>query len=209
MRIYDGLRQYGGVGVTFPFDTWSVDRSDVLRGPASVIYGDGAIGGVVNIVPRKPRHGPVENEIQATVGTDETARLGLDSSGSITDTLSYRVDLSGNRSDNWVDRGDSRDVTFSGGLQWEASRDLSLRLSHAYGYQEHMAYFGTPLVDGRQLADLREKNYNVDDGTIRYRDQWTELDALWTPEYSPTDRAKLYHIRSKRDWRNAESYLYN
>lgn len=209
MRLYDGLRQYGGVGVTFPFDTWSVDRIDVLRGPASVIYGDGAIGGVVNIVPRKPRHGPVENEIQATVGTDETARLGLDSSGSITDTLSYRVDLSGNRSDNWVDRGDSRDVTFSGGLQWEASRDLSLRLSHAYGYQEPMAYFGTPLVDGRQLDALREKNYNVDDGTIRYRDQWTELDALWTPDDSTTVRAKLYHIRSKRDWRNAERYVYN
>lgn len=209
MRLYDGLRQYGGVGITFPFDTWSVERIDVLRGPASVIYGDGAIGGVINVVPRKPRHGPVENEIQATLGTDDTARLGLDSSGSITDTLSYRVDLSGNRSDNWVDRGDSRDATFSGALQWEATRDLSLKLSHAYGYQKPMAYFGTPLVNGQQLEDLREKNYNVSDGVIRYRDQWTELDAVWTPSEAATIKARLYHIRSKRDWRNAESYVYN
>src|SRR5690606_18030684 len=29
MRLYDGLRQYGGVGVTFPFDTWSVERIEV------------------------------------------------------------------------------------------------------------------------------------------------------------------------------------
>src|SRR5690606_11702406 len=99
MRLYDGMRQYGGVGVTFPFDTWSIERIEVLRGPASVIYGDGAIGGVVNIVPREPRHGPIENEVQAGIGTRDTARLGLDSSGSLSDTLSYRLNLSGNRSE--------------------------------------------------------------------------------------------------------------
>src|SRR5690606_12862650 len=91
----------------------------------------------------------------------------------------------------------------------EATRDLSLKLSHAYGYQKPMAYFGTPLIDGRQLDALREKNYNVEDGTIRYRDQWTELDALWTPGESTTVRARVYHIRSKRDWRNAERYVYD
>lgn len=209
MRLYDGLRQYGGVGATFPFDTWSVDRIEVLRGPASVIHGDGAIGGVVNIVPRKPRHGAIENEIQATAGTDNTARMGLDSSGSLSDTVSYRVDLSANRSDNWVDRGKSRDATFSGALQWEATNDLSLRLSHAYGYQKPMRYFGTPLVDGQQLDALRDKNYNVEDGVVRYRDQWTELDAVWTPGDSATLRAKLYHIRSKRHWHNAERYVHD
>jgi outer membrane cobalamin receptor len=57
MRLYDGTRQYGGVGVSFPFDTWSIDRIEVLRGPASVIYGDGAIGGVVNVIPKSPRAG--------------------------------------------------------------------------------------------------------------------------------------------------------
>lgn len=209
MRLYDGLRQYGGVGVTFPFDTWSVERIEVLRGPASVIYGDGAIGGVVNIVPRKPTHGPIENEAQATLGTDDTARFGLGSGGSITDRLTYRVDLSGNRSDNWVDRGDSRDMTFSGALQFDATPDLSLKFSHAYGYQKPMPYFGTPLVNGGQLDALRDKNYNVEDGTIRFRDQWTQLDGLWTPNDATTVRTRLYHVRSKRDWRNAERYVYN
>ena len=209
MRLYDGLRQYGGVGVTFPFDTWSVERIEVLRGPASVIYGDGAIGGVINVVPRQPRHGPIENEIEASVATDSTARLGLDSSGTISDTLSYRLDASGNRSDNWTDRGRSRDATFSGALQWEATADVSLKLSHAYGYQKPMAYFGTPLIGGQQLEALREKNYNIGDSVIRYRDQWTELDAMWTPNDQTTIRARLYHIRSKRHWRNAERYVYN
>jgi len=35
MQLYDGTRQYIGAGtVTFPVDTWSVARIDVLRGPA-------------------------------------------------------------------------------------------------------------------------------------------------------------------------------
>src|SRR5690606_38669907 len=207
MRLYDGMRQYGGVGLTFPFDTWSVERIEVLRGPASVIYGDGAIGGVVNVIPRKPTRGPVENELQATLGSDDTARLGLGSGGALGDRWSYRLDLSGASSDGWVDRGESRDATFSGALQWDATDDLSLRLSHAYGYQKPMRYFGTPLVDGQQLDALRDKNYNVEDGVVRYRDQWTELDAVWTPGDSATLRAKLYHIRSKRHWHNAERYV--
>ncbi|WP_175692000.1 Plug domain-containing protein, partial [Burkholderia anthina] len=35
-QLYDGVRPYGAIGITFPFDTWSVDHIDVLRGPASV-----------------------------------------------------------------------------------------------------------------------------------------------------------------------------
>ncbi|MEB2401302.1 MAG: TonB-dependent receptor [Alcaligenaceae bacterium] len=209
MRLYDGMRQYGGVGVTFPFDTWSVERIEVLRGPASVVYGDGAIGGVVNVIPRRPRQGPVENELQLTAGTERTGRFAFDSSGALTDKLAYRFDLSGSRSDNWVDRGESRDLTVSGALQWDATRDLRLTLSHAQGRQKPMRYFGTPLIEGRQADELRRKNYNVDDGLIRYRDAWTELDALWTPRDDVTVRAKLYNVRSKRDWRNAEKYVYN
>jgi len=209
MRLYDGTRQYGGVGVTFPFDTWSIDRIEVLRGPASVIYGDGAIGGVVNVIPKKPNRGPIENEVQATIGTDNTQRLGFGSGGAINDRLSYRLDVSGDRSDGWVDRGDSRNRTFSGAVQLDVSPEFSLRLSHAQGRQNPMRYFGTPLVNGQQLPALREKNYNVGDSTIQYRDHWTELAAQWTPSADTTVRSRLYRIDSQRYWRNAESYAYN
>lgn len=209
MRLYDGTRQYGGVGVSFPFDTWSIDRIEVLRGPASVIYGDGAIGAVVNVIPKKPTRGAIQNEVQATIGTDNTQRLGFGSGGAINDKLSYRVDLSGDRSDGWVDMGDSRNLSFSGALQLDVSADFRLKLSYAQGRQEPMRYFGTPLVNGQQLEALRKKNYNVSDSKIQYDDRWTELSAEWTPNADTTVRSKLYYIDSKRHWRNAESYVYN
>ncbi|MBM3225509.1 MAG: hypothetical protein FJZ47_17150 [Candidatus Tectomicrobia bacterium] len=54
-QLYDGTRLYVGAGtMTFPVDTWLLDRVDVLRGPASVIHGVGAIGSAMNYVPRQP-----------------------------------------------------------------------------------------------------------------------------------------------------------
>jgi len=210
MQLYDGTRQYGGLDITFPFDTWSVERIEVLRGPASVIYGDGAIGGVVNIISKKPSpRTPIQHEVQTSIGTNKTQRLGFGSGGAVSERLSYRLDMSGNRSNGWVDRGDHDNATFSGALQFDASRDLSLKLSHAYGDQRPMRYYGTPLIEGEQRAALRRKNYNVQDSLMRFRDHWTELAATWTPDDATRVRAHLHHINSTRDWRNAEYYDYN
>ncbi|WMJ69363.1 TonB-dependent receptor [Stenotrophomonas sp. 24(2023)] len=209
MRLYDGLRQYGGIGVTFPFDTWSIERIEVLRGPASVLYGDGAIGGVVNIVPKKPHLGAIENEVQLTLGSEDTARLGFGSGGALSPTLAYRVDASGNYSGGWVDRGRSADATFNGALLWQPRADLQFTLTHAEGYQAPMRYFGTPLVNGQQLDALRHRNYNVADSMIRFRDRWSQLDAVWTPNASVEWRTRLYQVDSQRDWRNAERYVFN
>lgn len=209
MRLYDGTRQYGGVGVSFPFDTWAIDRIEVLRGPASVIYGDGAIGGVINVIPKKPTRGPVRNEVQATLGTDGKRALAFGSGGAINAQWSYRLDISGDRSDGWVDRGDSSNRTVSGALRWDATQDFSLQLSHAQGRQKPMRYFGTPLIDGVQDPAIRERNYNVADSRIQYKDRWTELAAQWAPTGNAVVRSKLYHINSDRYWRNAETYVYN
>lgn len=209
MRLYDGTRQYGGVGVSFPFDTWPIERIEVLRGPASVVHGDGAIGGVVNIVPRKPTRGPVRSEVQATVGTQGQRALAYGSGGALGEQWSYRLDASGARADGWVDRGESSHRTFSGALRWDATPELSLQLLHSHGHQAPMRYFGTPLVNGVQDPALRRRNYNVLDSDIRYTDRWTELSAQWAPGNDVIVRSKLYHITSDRYWRNAEAYAHS
>jgi iron complex outermembrane receptor protein len=209
MQLYDGTRQYGGVSVSFPFDTWSVDHIEVLRGPEAVISGDGAIGGVINVVPKKPTRGAIRQEIQATVGTQGKAALAYGSGGSINDMLSFRFDASGDRSDGWVDRGDSRNQSISGALQLDVNPDLRVKLSMAQAKQNPMRYFGTPTVNGQQMYELRTKNYNVTDSQIEFKDRWTELAADWTPNQQTAVRSKLYQIKSERYWRNAEGYTYN
>ncbi len=209
MRLYDGMRQYGGAGITFPFSTWAVERIEVLRGPAAVIYGEGAIGGVVNVIPKQPTRGAVQNEVQAALGSEGTRRLAVGSGGALDERWSYRFDASGERSDGWVDMGDTSSRSVSGALRFDVTPELDLRLSAAQGRQKPMRYFGTPLVEGRQLEALRRKNYNVADSTIAYKDTWLDVLANWRPNERTTVRSRLYHIDSNRHWRNAEAYVYN
>lgn len=207
-QLYDGVRPYGAIGITFPFDTWSVDHIDVLRGPASVIYGEGAIGGVVNIVPKKPTRGPIRNELQAGGGTEGTARVAFGSGGAINDKLSYRFDISGNRSSNWVDRGNSRNLSISGALRYDVTSDLYVTASYAQGFQHPMQYFGVPLVNGARDRALDKKNYNVGDSDIAFRDNWATVSANWQPSDSLNVTSTLYRMKSNRHWKDAEYYTY-
>lgn len=209
MRLYDGSRQYGGVAVSFPFGTASIERIEVLRGPASVVHGDGAIGGVVNVVPKKPSRGPIGHKVQVRLGTRAERAVAFGSGGSASEHVSYRVDANADRSDGWVDRGQHSGRTFSGAIQWEAAPSFDLKLSHSQGQQRPMRYFGMPLIDGQPNEAIRERNYNVADSAMVFNDHWTELAARWTPNSRLALRSRLYRITSVRDWRNAEGYTYN
>ncbi|GJD31674.1 Metal-pseudopaline receptor CntO [Methylobacterium adhaesivum] len=209
-QLYDGTRLYVGAGtVTFPFDTWNVERIEVLRGPASVLYGDGAIGGVVNVVTKKPVFTPI-NEARAALGSDGLARLALDSGGPIGEALAYRFNISGNRSSGWMQpEGDFRNLAVSGALTLQATPDLAFTLSHDLGYQEPARYWGTPLVDGRILESIRFNNYNVRDAKIVWTDNWTQLKTEWNPSADITVRNTAYRLQSRRQWLDVEQYAFN
>ncbi|KAF0862667.1 TonB-dependent siderophore receptor [Pseudomonas sp. LD120] len=210
MQLYDGNRLYSGMGtVTFPVDTWAVERVDVLRGPASVLYGEGATGAVINTVSKKPFSGAIENRLRLGYGSFDRQQQALDSGGSLSDTLSYRLNLNRLRSNGWVDRGDASADFLSAALRWQASDDLAFTLAHDYGDQNPMNHFGTPLVNGRFHKSLREKNYNVSNDKQHYNDQWTRLSSEWQISDSLSANNELYYLKAQRRWQNAENYNVN
>ena len=136
MQLYDGAQFFIGSGtVTFPFDPWMVDRIEVLGGPGSVLYGTGAIGGVINVVPRKPNQTVFDNSLRVAGGSQNTWRAALGSGGPINEKVSYRADISHNQSDGWVDRGDTESTAVSATLRVAVSPTFNLALSEDYGYR--------------------------------------------------------------------------
>ncbi len=207
MTLFDGSRLYTGAGTqTFPVDPFMVERIDVIRGPASVLYGEGATGAVINVVPKKPFEGEVRNRLRLGYGSNDRQQLGLDSGGSLSDTLSYRVTLNQQQSNGWVDNGNSRSLAMSAALRWQTTDDLSFTLAHERGDSEPMSYFGTPLIDGRYRDSLRDKNYNLRNAVQRYNDEWTRLNSDWAINDNVSASNQLYYIKSRRHWRNAEAY---
>ena len=210
MQLYDGNRMYTGMGtVTFPVDTWAVQRVDVLRGPASVLYGEGATGAVVNVIPKKPFEGDIENHLRVGYGSYDSQQQAFDSGGSLTDTLSYRLNLNRLRSNGWIDRGDSSSDFISAALRWQATDDLAFTLAHDYGDQRPQNYFGTPLINGRLRDSLRNKNYNVRDDQQHYNDQWTRLTSDWQINDALSASNELYYLKAQRRWQNAENYNFD
>lgn len=210
MQLYDGNRLYTGMGtVTFPVDTWSVERVDVLRGPASVLYGEGATGAVVNVIPKKPFAGEIENHVRVGYGSFDSQQQAFDSGGSLTDTLSYRLNLNRLRSNGWVDRGNSSSDFISAALRWQATDDLTFTLAHDYGDQRPQNDFGTPLINGQLKDSLRNKNYNVRDDKQHYNDQWTRLTTDWQINDAVSASNELYYLKAQRRWQNAENYNFD
>ena len=209
MQLFDGEQLFVGAGtVTFPFDPWTVERIEVMGGPSSVLYGTGAIGGVINIVPRRPSTEVRENAIRIGTGSFGTWRAALGSGGPINERAAYRVDLSHNRADGWLDRyGEMSSTALAASFRFELTENLTLTLSEDYGDQQPERYWGTPSVAGQVDDSLRTTNYNVSDGRIRYEDSWTQARLEWEPSEGIRVRTGAQYLKADRHWRNLENYL--
>jgi iron complex outermembrane recepter protein len=209
LQLVDGIRLFPAAGtITFPTDPWMVERIDILSGPASVLYGQGALGGAVNIIPRKPGEDRTHIDAEIGYGSQDSFHAAAGIGGPATEHLTYRADISYRRSDGYVDRGHSRSLALSGTLRWKPADTLAITLRHDYGDQRPMRYFGTPLIDGKLDDRIARNNYNVVDSAVRFKDNRTTLQLDWRPSETITISNQVYRLTSKRFWRNLESYCW-
>ena len=208
LQLVDGIRLFPTAGtITFPTDPWNVERIEVLSGPSSVLYGQGALGGAINIVTKKPDE-PQRVDVEASYGSQDTAHLAAGIGGPLTDSIGYRFDASYRRSDGWVDRGQSESLSLGGAIRFTPSDSFSLTLRGDYGDIKPMEYFGTPLIDGQIDDRNKRRNYNVGDANMHFRDDRLTLTAEWQVSDSIALTNAVYRLSNKRRWYNLESYCW-
>jgi iron complex outermembrane receptor protein len=209
LQLYNGVRLFPTAGtITFPNDPWNIERIEVLSGPASVLYGQGALGGAINVIPKAPNPDRYEFRAEAGYGSQDTWHAAAGAGGPIAPTLSFRADASYRQSDGYVDRGDSDSVALSGALRFAPSEDFSLTLRDDYGDYHPMKYFGTPLIDSKLDTRIRHENYDIGDARMHWRDNRLALDGEWTVSEALQLRNTAYYLTSKRLWQNLETYCW-
>lgn len=206
--LYDGTKSLINSGsMSYPYDTWNVERIEVLSGAASVLYGQGGIGGAVNVVPRKPS-ATAEHTARAAAGSFDSARTAFDSTGPITDELLYRISVSQSESDGHVDRGDSSGLAASGSLAYEVSEALSLTVLLDYGDRDQATYNG--LVPANDVVDesRRKVNYAPYDAEVNFEDLRLTFVTDWQLGTNLKVKNTAYYLKGDRLWHDAYTLTY-
>lgn len=208
-KLYDGNNYYTMAGtITFPFDTWAVERVEILKGPASVLYGQGGIAGAYNVVPKSPS-AEFGGDVRLSFGQDDERYLGVGVTGALSDSVIGRIDYSNGESDNWVNNGSSDTEMLALALQWQAFEDLTLTFRYDAGDQSPLRYFGIPIVDSDFNDDWVGLNLSPADTRINYDDEITRLIADWDISDSVSVNAELFSLDTDRYWRTVETYSYD
>lgn len=129
-------------------ETANIERVEVLRGPASVLFGQGSIGGVTNLVTKKPLSEPFY-EISASIGSYDTYRGTADLSGPLNEsgTLRYRLNLAAGTEGSFVDFYDRDRYVAAAVLDWQLSEDTKLALDAEYSrFRQNTNAFGLPAI---------------------------------------------------------------
>ncbi|XKH01026.1 TonB-dependent siderophore receptor [Marinobacter nauticus] len=128
-RYVDGLRQIYGSYNTVRTNVYALESIEVLKGPSSMLYGQGDLGGIINAVSKLPQ-AEQDGEVWAQYGTFNRKQLALDITGPATKDgdLLYRVVALGRDSDTQVDYVENDGYVLAPSLTWRPNEGTSVTL---------------------------------------------------------------------------------
>ncbi len=186
--LRDGVRSVVGHNLSA-----TTDHIEVLKGPASLLYGALEPGGLVNVISKRPQYtqsttitGSAYSEGGGTLSVDTTGPLG--ESG-----LAYRLVAERQHEDYWRNYGTNEHTLVAPSLSWTGER-ASLTLS--YEYNDYSSPFdrGTVFVDGHPAA-------------VSYS---TRLDEKWAKAVGISETAQAqFEYQLSDTWKTRATYGWN
>ncbi|WP_043817554.1 TonB-dependent siderophore receptor, partial [Rubrivivax gelatinosus] len=190
VNLYDGRQE-----------PYGLERIEILKGAASVLYGNSAPGGIINTVSKRPTNEAL-HELNLELGSFDRRQLSGDFGGALGDggTWSYRLTALVRDSGSFVEHVDDDRRYLAPSLRWQPDAATSLTLQ-ADLQHDHTAYvYGLP-AEGTVLANpngrLPRDTFVGEPGYDRYDLQRRSLGYLF--EHVFDERFTLRHsLRSYR-----------
>ncbi|QND50607.1 TonB-dependent siderophore receptor (plasmid) [Phyllobacterium sp. 628] len=213
----DGLAQRTIDFSGFKIEPYGLERVEVLKGPASVLYGENEVGGVINAVTKRPTKDPLYSAY-ASYGSFNTYEVGLDAGGPLDKDGVWTYRLTGLFRDGEQEKKFSENdrVFIAPAITWSPSADTSLTVLANYQWDKLTPNYFLPLAGVQypaaygQLsrsfttADPNFDRFHANHGSIGYDFEHTFNEA-WTirqkVRYSAedTDYRHLYYSNSMID----------
>lgn len=196
-NYYNGLPlQYNTAGNLAPqVDAYATEGIEILKGPASVLYGASTAGGMINQIAKQPQFDR-STEIQLTTGSNNLLEADVDSTGHVTDSLDYRFIALGRSRDGQQDGTAEERLVIAPSATWYVGDNTSLNLN-AYYQDDPKAIPSTPMP---ATGTLNEASYGYLDSDTFVGDYiWGNVDKTVT----------MLGYKLNHDFSNDLSFLQN
>ena len=161
-RYRDSIQELFGSYNSTRAEIYTMEQVELLKGPASVLYGQGSPGGIMNYVSKTPKLGK-GSEVVLSYGSFDRAQVGVDVNGSLSEDDKWMGRFVGiyRNADSQVDYVSDDTQVFMPSLSFMPSDDTTLTLIGLFQDTDSdtAAQFipveGTllPLADGTYLPD--------------------------------------------------------
>lgn len=182
----DGMRDFG----SYTRDPFDLEEIEVLKGPASVMFGRGSTGGVVNQVSKQPKLTPITAGT-ATLGTDGTKRLTFDINRSIEglEGSAVRLNVMGNlNGQTGRDQAEYRRFGVAPSVAFGLGTPTRITIDYFHSQEYDTPDYGLPWLYGRPAATsfgswygFKDSDYlrtRVDIGTIKVEHDFNDSVTL-------------------------------
>ena len=130
-------------GNGMPVNFNAVESVNIVKGPASVVYGPSQyVGGYVDYQTKKPYFDGMHGQASVTMGMYDQRRWTIDAGAPISDKLAYRVSYSGEQSGSYYYDGFRRTQAGYAALTWIASDNYTVDFNNEFMWANYTENFG-------------------------------------------------------------------
>ena len=180
----------------------TTETVEVLKGPASVLYGIQDPGGIINVISKKPQQ-ESKHVVGASFGTHNMWGTQFDSTGGLGNGFAYRFIYDKQEKDYWRNFGQIKSTTYAPSLSWENDKTKVLATYEHLDYTQPFDR-GTQLVNGhvvnipaeRRLDEPNNQTYGKTDN-IQVKLEH-KLNDQWKINFAYGYARDKYHYRQTR-----------
>lgn len=210
-NFYDGLRlPYDGAWNLMPqVDVYATEAVEVVKGPASSLYGYASPGGMVNQIAKTPK-GTQETEVQLRLGNQNLKEVAVDTTGPVSDTLNYRLVALKRQKDGQMQTTEEERLLINPSLEWQATDDVSMLANLFYQDDPEMVP-STPLP---AVGTVYNASYGKLGSDAYAGDRWNHfskevLMPSVTVNWDINDNLTFKHILRYTDAEAEQRNMYN
>ena len=131
LQFRDGMRDIFSFYASITSDPYNFERVEIVRGPASVLFGQGSIGGLVNLVSKSPGF-ETQGEINLVYGSYDRKEVLADVNLALSDSFAIRAVGRARDADTYVDHVPDDRVMFAPSIRWQPTPDTDIVLTGLY-----------------------------------------------------------------------------